>query len=74
MHTVVFCTCWFPFWIKRWTIGPYWERVGGLEDVGDFVALEVPGSSPVIVLLLPGEKHLAFMQHTMGGVSVRDGR
>lgn len=51
---------------------PLLGKVGGLEDVGVCVALEVPGSSPVIVLLLPGEKHLAFMQHTMGGV-VREG-
>lgn len=52
-----------------------WPLLGegwGLEDVGVCVALEVPGSSLVIVLLLPGEKHLAFMQHTMGEV-VREG-
>ena len=46
----------------------------GLGDwrIWVFVAQEVPGSSPVIVLLLPGEKHLAFMQHSLGGV-VREG-
>ena len=52
-----------------------WPLLGkgwGLEDVGVCVVLEVPGSSPLIVVLLPGEKHLAFMQHTMGGV-VREG-
>ena len=43
---VVVCICWLPFRIRRWTIGPYWGRVGELENVGVCVALELPSSSP----------------------------